>query len=63
MIVSKIRELSIQEIRETLKVQKEEYQKMKFNHGIISLKTPIELRHIRKNIARLATILREKSTE
>lgn len=60
MKASEIRTLPVEQIQETLKIQKEEYQQMRFNNGLVSLKSPIELRHVRKTIARLETVLHEK---
>ncbi|XOD69119.1 MAG: 50S ribosomal protein L29 [Flavobacteriales bacterium AspAUS03] len=63
MKASEIRTRSIEQIQDTLKIHKKQYQQMKFDHHISSLKKPIELRCSRREIARLATILCQKKNE
>lgn len=57
---SEIRKLSIEEIKEVLKTKKQQYQKMKFDHGVNFLKKPVDIFFLRKEISCLKTILNEK---
>jgi large subunit ribosomal protein L29 len=53
-------EMSIEEISNLLKEEKQKYLRMKFNHSVSPLANPIELRIQRRNIARALTALNKK---
>lgn len=57
-----IRELGVQELKERLAAETARYNKMKMGHSVTPLDKPSELTAQRKFIARLQTVLREKST-
>jgi len=59
MKASEIRELSKEDIEKKIKELKEELFNLRFQHAINQLDNPIRLKHVRKDIARSMTILRE----
>jgi len=60
MNASEIRELGKEEIEKKIKELKEELFNLRFQHAINQLDNPIRLKHVKKDIARSMTILRER---
>lgn len=60
MKASEIRELGKEEIVKKIKELKEELFNLRFQHAINQLDNPIRLKHVKKDIARSMTILRER---
>jgi len=60
MKASEIRELSQADLEKKIKELKEELFNLRFQHAINQLDNPIRLKHVRKDIARSLTILRER---
>ena len=60
MKASEIRELSQADLEKKIKDLKEELFNLRFQHAINQLDNPIRLKHVRKDIARSLTILRER---
>ena len=60
MKASEIRELSQSDLEKKIKELKEELFNLRFQHAINQLDNPIRLKHVRKDIARTMTILRER---
>lgn len=60
MKTSEIKELTTKEIQERLDAEKEQLVRMKLNHSISPLDNPLQIRVVRKTIARLATELRQR---
>jgi len=60
MKASEIRELSKADLEKKVKELKEELFNLRFQHAINQLDNPIRLKHVRKDIARSLTILRER---
>ncbi len=52
---SEIKELSIAELQEKLGETKKSYSDLKMAHAISPLENPIQLRGIRRTVARIAT--------
>jgi large subunit ribosomal protein L29 len=63
MRANDIRELSVEEIQSRIAELEEERFRLKFRSATEPLEDPLRLRWIRKDIARLKTILRERSLE
>jgi large subunit ribosomal protein L29 len=63
MKASEIRALSTEEIRQRLEDAREELMKLRFQHAMGGLTDYTRLRHTRRTIARLLTILRERQLE
>ncbi|WP_185869422.1 50S ribosomal protein L29 [Blattabacterium cuenoti] len=55
-----IKNLSIKNLIEKIKINENNYQNIKFNHSIKMNKNPMIIRILRKNIARLKTELNKK---
>ncbi len=60
MKAKEIRELSVNEIQQRIADEKEGLQHLNFQHAIADIQNPIQLRHSRRLVARLQTILKEK---
>ena len=60
MKASEIRDLSKEDLENKIKDLKEELFNLRFQHAINQLDNPIRLNHVRKDIARSLTILRER---
>lgn len=63
MKASDIRELSLEDIQAKLEEEKAAYEKLRLNHKMAQIENPIQLRYMRKTIARLNTALTDKMTE
>ncbi len=60
MKAKEIRELSLTEIQQRIVDEKESLQHLNFQHAIADIQNPMQLRHSRRLVARLQTILKEK---
>ncbi|MDR1729723.1 MAG: 50S ribosomal protein L29 [Prevotellaceae bacterium] len=60
MKVAEIKELTSTEIEERLAVETENLSRMKLNHAISPLDNPMQIKAIRRGIARLNTELRRR---
>ncbi|AER40671.1 MAG: 50S ribosomal protein L29 [Flavobacteriales bacterium] len=54
---SKIKIFSVEDIEPHINIQKENYRRMKFDHAFGLKKNPVEIRFLRKYIAKLKTEL------
>ena len=57
---SAIRGLSLEELKNKLAVEKENYGKLKFAHSITPIENPVKIRENRKLVARIQTEIRAK---
>ncbi|MBC6409065.1 MAG: 50S ribosomal protein L29 [Ekhidna sp.] len=57
---SELRGLSIDELKNKLAVEKENYGKLKFAHSITPIENPVKIRELRKLVARIKTEIRAK---
>lgn len=62
MRASEIREMTRQERRALLDELVEEYRRMRFGHVMQQLPSPAQLRGVRRDIARVRTILRQEES-
>jgi ribosomal protein L29 len=53
-------EMSKEKLMDSIKAEKQNYLRMQFNHTVSPLASPIELRFVRRNIARMLTALSTK---
>lgn len=60
MKAKEIRELTDVEIRARIQEDSDLLQKMHFNHAISAIESPAKIRMIRRDIARMKTILTER---
>ena len=63
MKASKIREKTTEEIRQELKESKQKLFQMKFENSMGQLKNPLKILYLRRDVARMVTILNEKKAE
>ena len=59
MKASEIRELGSEEIRQRLRELTEEQFNLRFQHATDQLENAMRLRHVKRDIARMKTVLRE----
>ncbi len=60
MKASEIRELSETELDEKLRDLKAELFNLRFQHAINQLESPMRLAHVKKDIARVKTVLKQR---
>ena len=60
MKIREIRDLDVMELQQKERNLVEELFKLRFRHGTGQLDSPSSLKQVRKDIARMKTILREK---
>ena len=63
MKTSEINEMTIGDIEEKIENEKTHLQQLELNHSVSPLDNPVKIRHARRNIARLKTILRQKQLQ
>jgi large subunit ribosomal protein L29 len=60
MLASEIRELTVEDIESRIRDLEEEQFRLKFRSASEPLEDPLRLRVLRKDIARLSTVLQER---
>lgn len=60
---SDITQLSVAELQEKLGDTKKSYADLKLAHAISPLENPIQLRNVRRNVARIATELTKREVQ
>ncbi len=60
MKASELKELTIKELEEKVDNERTLLLKQKLNHAVSPLDNPQKIKHTRRNIARILTILRQK---
>ncbi len=60
---SELREKTIAELNQELTELKDELFKLRFQHAINQLENPLKLRSVKRDIARVKTILRERELQ
>ena len=60
MKTREIKELTNKEIQERLETQESRLDTLKLNHAISPLDNPLQIKEVRRTIARLATELRQR---
>ncbi len=60
---SEIKELSVAELQEKLAMLRKNYTDLKMAHAISPLENPIQLRDLRRTVARLATELTKREVQ
>lgn len=63
MKATDIRDLTLEEIQARLKEDQENLMRMRLNHAVSSIERPSEIQRLRRSVARLKTILRERELE
>lgn len=60
MRADKLRDMTVDELQVQLRELKEELFNLRFQHATAQLDNPLRLREVRRTIARVKTLLREK---
>jgi large subunit ribosomal protein L29 len=60
MKTREIKELNSKEIQERIDAEKEHLVRLKLNHAISPLDNPMQIKVVRRTLARLATVLRQR---
>ena len=60
MKAKEIRELRREEVEQRIKEEQERLDQLKFQHAIADLQNPMQIKHTRRLIARLKSILHEQ---
>ena len=60
MKISEIKELTDKELLERMDSEKEHLSRLKMNHAISPLDNPLQIKDVRRTIARFATELRQR---
>jgi large subunit ribosomal protein L29 len=60
MKTSEIKELNTKEIQERIEVETANLERLRMNHAISPLDNPLQIKAVRRTIARLATELRQR---
>ena len=63
MELNKMREMTDAELAAELEKMKKELFNLRFQHVTGQLENPLQMREVRKNIARVKTIMREKELD
>ena len=63
MMISEVRELTAAELNVKLVELKEELFNLRFQHAINQLDNPMRLSHVKTDIARVKTVIRERELE
>ncbi|MBX2820102.1 MAG: 50S ribosomal protein L29 [Rhodothermaceae bacterium] len=61
MKAKEIRELRLEEIVQRIAEEQEKLDQLKFQHAIADLQNPMQIKHSRRLVARLKSILKEKA--
>ena len=63
MKTAEVREMSIADLQDRIQVEQNRLDTMKLNHSVPPLENTSEFKKLRKDIARMITILAEKEKE
>jgi len=57
---SEIKNMTVAELKKKLSDLQDKIFKLKFHHSVTPVKNPLEIREIRRNIARVKTLIAQK---
>ena len=63
MKYAEIKELSIEEIKERIQEEQANLTKLKFNHAVSAVENPMQIRTLRRTIAKLNTELKARELQ
>ena len=63
MKIEELRKLSVEELNQKIKESKEELFNLRFQQATGNLEKPARLRELRKQVAKMKTIIRERELE
>lgn len=58
-----IKDLSVDDITEKLQEQKDTLSKMKLSHSVSPIENPMQIKQVRRTVARLNTELRKRAVQ
>ncbi|MBJ34706.1 MAG: 50S ribosomal protein L29 [Flavobacteriaceae bacterium] len=61
MKISEIRNMTIDELNEKLTDTSKKLSQLKFNNSVQTIENPLEIKNLRRQLAKLKTILNEKN--
>lgn len=63
MKYAEIKELSVEEIKERIQEEQANLTKLKFNHAVSAVENPMQIRTLRRTIAKLNTELKARELQ
>ena len=63
MKATEIRELTVKEVEERIETYESQLLKLKMNHAVSPLDNPMKIKEMRQTIARMRTILAERTSQ
>ena len=63
MKATEIRELTVKEVEERIETYESQLLKLQLNHAVSPLDNPMKIKEMRKTIARMRTILTERTSQ
>jgi large subunit ribosomal protein L29 len=57
---TELKDLTVQELQDKLQEERSGLTKLRFNHTVSPVESPVQLRHKRKDVARILTELRQR---
>ena len=60
MKIKEIKEIETADLKEQLTATQQKLDQLKLNHTISPLENPMQIRQVRRDIARMKTVLRER---
>ena len=63
MKIAEVREMSIADLQDRIGVEKANLETMKINHAVSPLENTSEIKKLRRDIARMMTVLAQKQNE
>ena len=63
MKTSEIEELSLEDLKDKLQEQQKQLKDLKMNHAVSPLENPLQIKAVRRTVARLLTAITSKENE
>jgi len=63
MKISEIRNMTIDELNENLAETSKRLSQLKFNNSVQTIENPLEIKNLRRQLAKLKTVLNEKNQD
>lgn len=57
---TELKDLTVQELQDKLQEERNGLTRLRFNHTVSPVESPVQLRHKRKDVARILTELRQR---
>ena len=63
MKTSEIEKLSLEDLKDKLQEQQKQLKDLKMNHAVSPLENPLQIKAVRRTVARLLTAIKSKENE